>query len=267
MNFGLEGKVALVLGASKGLGRASAQALANEGARVAIGARTPHELEQAAREIQQSSGSQVIAVPVDVTRNDEAAAMVDTAVRQFGRIDILVTNAGGPPFGLFRDFEDTHWQAAFELSLLSVVRFIRLVLPHMRKTGSGRIINITSLSVKQALESTLLATSMRMGVVALAKSLSSELGPDQITVNNVASGIILTDRLRQRPGVKELIAAKADQGLGEAEALQELAADIPLGRVGQPEELAALVAFLASERASYITSTTILVDGGFVRAY
>lgn len=249
MDLGLTGKVALVLAASKGLGKACAEALANEGAHVVIGARTQHELELAAREIREKSGRQVLAI-------------VDATVREFGRIDILVNNAGGPPFGRFESFDDAQWQAAFELNLLSTVRFTRLVLPHMRKTGSGRIINIVSLSVKSPVEGALLSTSVRMGVIAMAKSLSNELGPDAITVNNVASGYILTDRVRQS-GLK----ARLAQGMSEEEAIGDLTRDIPLGRLGKPEELAALVAFLASEQAGYITGTTIQVDGGAVRSY
>ncbi len=262
MDLGLKGKVALVLAASKGLGKACAEALANEGANVVIGARTQHELELAAREIREKSGRQVLAIPVDVTKPEEVKAIVDATVREFGRIDILVNNAGGPPFGRFESFDDAQWQAAFELNLLSTVRFTRLVLPHMRKTGSGRIINIVSLSVKSPVEGALLSTPVRMGVIAMAKSLSNELGPDAITVNNVASGYILTDRVRQS-GLK----ARLAQGMSEEEAMGDLARDIPLGRLGKPEELAALVAFLASEQAGYITGTTIQVDGGAVRSY
>jgi 3-oxoacyl-[acyl-carrier protein] reductase len=175
MDLGLKEKVALVLAASKGLGRASATALATEGANVVIGARNQQELEKTAQEIQRHSVSRVLPVPVDVTKTEEVEAIVARTVQEFGRIDILVNNAGGPPFGKFETFDDTQWQAAFELTLLSAVRCSRLVLSHMRQTGSGRIINIVSCSVKTLVESSILSTSLRMGVVGLAKLLSDEL--------------------------------------------------------------------------------------------
>src|SRR5579885_2843649 len=220
MDLGLKGKVAIVLAASKGLGRASAAALAAEGAQVVIGARNEQVLREAAEQMRRESGSQVLAVPTDVTKPDDLAAIVEAATREFGQIDVLVNNAGGPPPGTFEMFNDAQWEAAFELSLLSVVRLIRLVLPHMRKQGSGRIINI--------------------------------VGP----------GRILTDRIRQ---VYQLD-AKKQQGISEEEALKDAAREIPMGRIGKPEELGALVAFLASEQAAYITGTTIQVDGGVTRS-
>jgi 3-oxoacyl-[acyl-carrier protein] reductase len=261
MDLGLEGKVALVLAASKGLGRASAAALAMEGATVVIGSRNQSELEQTAQAIAEESGSQVIPIPVDVTQMETVEAIVAKTVQEFGRIDILVNNAGGPPFGRFETFDDAQWQAAFELSLLSVVRFSRLVLPYMRQVGGGRIINIISLSVKTPLAGGVLSMSMRMGVVGVAKQLADELGPDNITVNNIASGIILTDRVRET-ALKDKLA----QGMSQEEAVAAIAQTIPLRRVGQPHELAALVAFLASEQAGYITGTTIQIDGGLVRS-
>jgi 3-oxoacyl-[acyl-carrier protein] reductase len=261
MDFGLHGKVALVLAASKGLGRASAEALAQEGANVVIGARTRQELEQTAQEIQQKSGRQILAVPVDVTRKEDAEAIVKETIRTFGRLDILVNNAGGPPFGTFDGLDEAQWQAALDLTLLSTMRFIKLALPHMRKTGSGRIINISSITVKTLLDGSLLSTVARLGVVGLAKTLSKELGPDNITVNNIATGFILTDRVRQ-VALKKLL----DQGMSDEEAQRELAKSIPLGRLGQPEEFAALVTFLASQQAGYITGTTIPIDGGAVQS-
>ena len=262
MDLGLKGKVALVLAASKGLGRASAAALAAEGAQVVIGSRNQQALEKTARELQEASGSRVIAVPADVTKAEDIAAIVAATVQEFGGIDILVNNAGGPPFGGFEMFDDTHWQAAFEQNLLSVVRCIRLVLPHMRKRQSGRIINIVSISVKQPIDGLLLSNAIRAGVIGLAKTLSIELAADNITVNNVCPGRILTDRLRQTLEIQEKIA----RGMEEAEALKDLAKDIPLGRFGNPEELGAFVAFLASHQAGYMTGTTVQIDGGLVRA-
>jgi 3-oxoacyl-[acyl-carrier protein] reductase len=261
LDLGIRGKVALVLAASKGLGRASAAALAAEGVQVVIGSRNKQLLEKTAQEIQQASGSRILAIPTDVTKEEELEAIVTTTAQEFGRIDILVNNAGGPPSGTFEMLSDTQWQAAFEQNLLSVIRCIRLVLPHMRRLQSGRIVNIVSTSVKQPIDGLLLSNALRLGVVGLAKTLSVELAPYNITVNNVCPGRILTDRLRQGSSVK----AKRAQGMSEAEALHDLAKDIPLGRIGQPEELGALVAFLASQQAGYITGTTIQIDGGLVR--
>lgn len=261
MDLGIENKVALVLAASKGLGRATAEALSAEGVRVVIGSRNQQELEKTAQEITQKTGNQVVAIPVDVTDVAQVENFVSEAAAHFGQIDILVNNAGGPPFGTAESFTDTDWQAAFELNLLSTIRITRLVLPHLKKTGSGRIINITSMSVKSVLENSVLSTSIRMGVVGMAKMLADEVGPDQITVNNVCPGLILTDRVRSS-GIKKELAA----GLTEDEALAEKAKSIPLRRIGQPQELAALITFLASEKASYITGTTIQVDGGVTRS-
>jgi 3-oxoacyl-[acyl-carrier protein] reductase len=262
MNLGLQERVAIVLAASKGLGRASAEALAAEGAWVVIGSRNRQQLEQTARDIRDKTGSKVLAVPTDVTKPDDLAAIVDATVREFGRIDILVNNAGGPPPGTFEQFGDAQWEAAFQLNLLSNVRMVRLVLPHMRKLQKGRIINIVSTSVKVPIDGLLLSNAIRTGVVGLAKTLSIELAPDNITVNNVCPGRILTDRIRQTTRLHE----KVQQGMSEEEVLREASRDIPLGRIGKPEELAALVAFLASEQAGYITGTTIQVDGGLTRA-
>jgi 3-oxoacyl-[acyl-carrier protein] reductase len=257
MDLQLTGKTALVLASSKGLGKACATALAAEGANVVIGARDPKTLEATAKEIAATAKGRVLAVPVDVLQPGDAENIVSATVREFGRLDILINNAGGPPFGKFESFDESAWQSAFELTLLSAIRFCRLAIPHLRKTGSGRIINITSLTVLTYLPYAVLSTSLRMGVVGMAKMLSEELGPDQITVNNVAPGLILTDRvkdtLQPRPGVSE------------EELLAERARSIPVGRIGRPEELAALVAFLASPLAAYITGATIPVDGGATR--
>jgi 3-oxoacyl-[acyl-carrier protein] reductase len=261
MDLGLKDKVAIVLAASKGLGRASAAALAAEGALVVIGARHADALEATAQQIRQASGSQALAVPTDVTKPEDLDRIVAEAVRAFGKVDILVNNAGGPPAGSFDNFGDAQWQAAFELNLLSAVRLIRLVLPHMRKQGGGRIVNIVSTSVKQPIDGLLLSNAIRTSVVGMAKTLSIELAPENITVNNVCPGRILTDRIRQLNKMDE----KIQRGMKEEDLLKEVARDIPMKRIGMPEELGALVAFLASQQAGYITGTTIQVDGGLTR--
>ena len=252
MDLKLTNKVAIVLAASKGLGKAVAMALSAEGAKVVIGSRDETELNKTAREIEQLTGNQVMAIPVDVSDGNQIKALIQKTVDNFGRIDILLNNGGGPPFNKFENFDDGAWQKAFELTLLSFARTSRLVLPHMQKTGSGRIINIISGSVKSVLNNSVLSTSMRMGVVGMAKLMADEFGQYNITVNNVAPGMILTDRLKHT----------LPKGADPEEALKEKAKNIPLGRIGKPEELAALVTFLASEQAAYITGTTIQVDGG-----
>jgi len=260
MDMGLSGKVALVSAASKGLGKAAALALAQEGANLAICARTQSALAATAREIRSTTGMDVLAIPADMTKADDIPRFVAVAADHFGHTDILVTNAGGPPSGTFAMFNDEDWQAAFNLTLMSVVRLIRAVVPHMRKAGGGRIVNIVSLSAKQPIEGLLLSNAIRPGIIGLAKTLSFELAKDNILVNNVCPGYHDTDR------VKELDAARAAR---EGRTVEDVAKDnvksIPLARRGQPEELAALIVFLCSRHAGFMTGTTIQVDGGAYR--
>ena len=255
MDLQLNNKVAIVLAASKGLGKAIAASLSAEGAKVIIGSRDENALRKTAEEIKHDTGNEVIAIPVDVTDFQNIGTFIQKAAGHFGRIDILVNNAGGPPFDKFENFDEEDWQKAFELNLLSVARTCRLVLPHMQKTGNGRIINIVSGSVKSVLANSVLSTSMRMGVIGMAKLMADEFGPYNITVNNVCPGTILTDRVKHT----------LPKDTNPEQALKEKAKSIPLGRIGKPEELAALVTFLASEQASYISGTTIQVDGGASR--
>lgn len=261
MDLGLKGKVALVAAASKGLGKAAAQELAQEGARVAIAARHQEELEAAAEEIRRTAGGEVLAVPADVTRRADLEALVRTVEERWGRIDILVNNAGGPRPGLFAEMTDQDWLDALQLNLLSAIRLTALVLPGMRRRRWGRIINITSVAVKQPMPNLILSNTARSGVVAMAKTLAGQVAAEGITVNNVCPGYTLTERMRN------LAQAQAQaEGVRPEEVIARWERTIPAGRLGRPEELAALIAFLASERAAYITGTTIQVDGGWVQS-
>lgn len=256
MDLGLGGKAALVTAASKGMGKACALGLAAEGARVAMCARTERDLRAAADEVRARTGAEVIAIPADVTSADQVQALVKGTRAAFGGIDILVANAGGPPRGYFDELADEQWYGAFEVSLLSVVRLIREVLPSMRERRWGRIITIQSSSVKQPIDGLDLSNAIRPGTAGLMKTLSSELGRDNILVNTVCPGRILTDRL---------LGGARQAGVPTEEYLVKAGADVPLGRVGTPEEFANVVVFLASERASYVTGVALQVDGGLVR--
>jgi len=261
MDLGLKERIAIVAASSRGLGKACALELAREGATVVICARDPQRLEAAADQIGAATSSEVVPVPTDLADPLQIRHLVEEALRRFGRIDVLVTNNGGPPAGHFDGFGDEAWLEAHQLTLLSVVRLIRAVLPTMRAQRWGRIVNITSVSVKQPIDNLLMSNVYRPGVVALAKTLSTQLAAEGITVNNVAPGYTRTDR------VLELARARSDEeGRPLEKILAEHADSIPMGRMGEPEELAALVAFLASDRAGYITGTTIQVDGGDVRS-
>jgi 3-oxoacyl-[acyl-carrier protein] reductase len=256
MDLKLNNKIAVVLAASKGLGRAIATTLSAEGAKVIIGSRNEVELTNTATEIKQQTGNEVIAIPVDVTDAQQIENFIQKAATAFGGIDILVNNAGGPPFDKFENFDDEAWQNAFNLNLMSVVRASRLALPYLKQSDSARIINLISVSVKSVLAGSVLSTSMRLGVVGMAKMMADEFGPYNITVNNVAPGTTLTERITKT----------VPPGVDVQEALKKRAENIPLRRIGKPEELAAVVTFLASAQASYVTGATIPVDGGVSRA-
>lgn len=260
MDLGLQGKVACVAASSSGLGKASALELACEGARVAICARNKERLERAAAEIRDATHADVLPVVADVTVPEEARRFIQTAVNQWGRLDILVTNAGGPPTGTFESFDELAWQEAFNLNFLSTARLIYAALPHLKAAGSGRIITITSVSAKQVLPNLILSNAVRAGVHGLVKTLALELGPYNITVNAVCPGPILTERLRSL-----FEQAVETRGITMEEAQHGWVSQIPLGRLGQPAEFGAVVAFLASERASFINGALLQVDGGMVK--
>lgn len=261
MDLGLKGKVALVAGASQGIGRATALGFAREGAKVSICARGEAQLKEAAEKIRRETGGEVLAFIADMTRLENIQRFVAKTVEQFGRLDIVVTNAGGPPPGEFMKFTDEDWENAFRLNFLSALRLTREAVPHMRKVGGGRVINISSYAVKEPIAGLVLSNAVRSGVIGLAKTLSRELAGDNILINNVCPGRIDTERARK------LNQARAERLKRPVEEInRELAAEIPLGRYGSADETADLIVFLGSVRASYVTGTTIQVDGGLVRA-
>lgn len=258
MELGLQGRAALVAGASRGLGRGCAEALAAEGARVAIAARDREALERAREEIAAATGGEVAAVVVDVAAEPER--FVREAAEAVGGCQILVANAGGPRIGPFEELSDDDFRAALELNFFSTIRMTRAALPLMREAGYGRVIVIGSSSVRQPIPNLMLSNAVRTGVAGWAKTLSLELAPEGITVNTVVPGRFLTDRVR------ELIEDRRRRsGLDEDAAIGEEAAAIPMGRFGDPRELGDVVAFLASERAAYITGAAYQVDGGLIR--
>ena len=261
MELRLAGKRALVAAASRGLGKTIALRLAEEGTKVAICARDAERLERTADEIRQKTGTEILAVPTDLTDYGQIKRLVNTVNERFGGPDILVANAGGPPPGSFLELSDEQWQEACQLTLMSAVRLAREIIPGMIAQRWGRVIFSTSVSVKQPLENLILSNSLRLAVIGLAKSLANELAEYNITVNSVCPGGTETERL------KELIRHQAElHGITYEKAQEEFwLQEIPMGRLGKPEELADLVAFLASERASYITGTAIQVDGGAVK--
>jgi 3-oxoacyl-[acyl-carrier protein] reductase len=257
MDLGLSDRVAVVGGASKGIGRATAMLLAQEGARVVIAARGLEALTHAASAIRDATGAAVLPVQCDMSSEGDIKQLVERAVGEFGGIDILVNNAGGPPPGLFGAHDDAAWQRAFELNLMSVVRLTREALPHLQKSDQGRVINITSTAVKEPIDGLILSNAVRLGTTGLAKTLSKEFGAFGITVNNVGPGLTMTDRIRP---VIEMQAKSSGRTFEEV--AKERESRIPLGRMAQPEDVAAMIVFLASKQARQITGQTILVDGG-----
>jgi 3-oxoacyl-[acyl-carrier protein] reductase len=261
MDLGLKGKVAVVGGASKGLGRACADVLAEEGATLALCSRTKADLDQAAKEIQDRSGVEVLTFAGDLDRHETIQSLIAATVERFGRLDVLVNNSGGPPLARAATATEEQWATAVQRSLLFFARMSREALPHLKKNGAGRIINVLAATVYNPIPNLALSGATRMGVVAWAKSLADEVGRDGILVNNVCPGSILSERM-----LSNVTARSKELGIPVEEGLKQRAAETAVGRVGEPREFAYLVAFLASERSSYITGTTMLVDGGLVRS-
>lgn len=260
MDLGLKDRAALVTGASKGLGRAVAERLAMEGADVVVNSRSAAALETTAAEIARASGRRVLSVAGDVADEAFCAHLVERAASALGRLDILIANAGGPPPGGVDDFTPEAYRKAVDLNLMSTVQLTLAALPEMRRNGWGRIVAITSVAVKQPVKDLLLSNTARPGVVGFIKSISRDLAAEGILCNVAAPGFIHTAR------VESLLATQAEaRGTSREAVLETIAADIPAGRVGRPEEFANGVVFLASEAASYITGHTMQIDGGLVQ--
>ena len=260
MDLGLNGRIAIVAAASKGLGRAVAEGLAREGAQVAICSRNEESLQQAAVIIEKAGGRPPFFRAVDVTDSTAVSSFVAAVEAHFGRIDICVTNSGGPPSKLFKDTESQDWHSAIDQLLMSTVFFAKEVLPRMQINKWGRLITITSSTVKQPVDGLLLSNAVRAAVTGLARTLANEYGPHGITVNNVCPGYTNTDRLGD---LADMISKRS--GTTRETIFANWEKQIPVGRVGTPEEFAAVVTFLASERASYVNGTSIAIDGGMVR--
>jgi 3-oxoacyl-[acyl-carrier protein] reductase len=261
MDLGIKGKIALVSASSTGIGKAVAESLAAEGCNLAICSRSKDTLLETARDIKSKYNIEPFWGVCDLNQHKDIENFYEAVKNHFGKIDILVNNCGGPIPGFFRELSEEDWDNAIKQVLLSVIRFSNLVIPKMIEQEWGRIINITSVAVKQPVHNLMLANSLRAGVTGFAKSLSNEFGNKNITVNNVAPGYTLTHRLYELAVTR----AKAS-GKSHEEILVDMAKDVPMSRLGGPEEIAAMVAFLASQKASYITGTTIQVDGGSTKS-
>jgi 3-oxoacyl-[acyl-carrier protein] reductase len=260
MDLGLSGKVALVAASSKGLGRAIAEALAAEGASLVLCARGAEALAAARDAIAREGTAPVHAVPGDVSRLEDIDRIARSTLERFGRVDVLVTNAGGPPVGTFAIHDWDAWQRAVDLTLRSAVELTRAVLPGMRERHWGRVIHVTSLAVKQPIDGLMLSTSIRAAVTGFSRTLANEVAADGITVNTILPGFMNTERVTE---LNEATAAR--EGVPVADVERRVLGQIPTRRIGEPRELAALAAFFASERAGYITGQSIAVDGGWIR--
>lgn len=257
MELGLAGKVAVVMASSRGLGRATAMALAEEGCNLAICSRSAESIERAAAEIRAKTGRRVFAGVVDVKKPDTLAAFVKHVEGEYGAVNILVNNSGGPKAGRFDDLDVTDFQVAAELLLLNVVGTTKAFLPMIRKAeGIKRILTITSIAVREPIANLMLSNSLRAAVTGWSKTLARELGPEKITVNCVAPGTIATER------IEELAKANAARmGISVEQVVEQMRQRIPMGRFGEPAEFAAAIAFLCGKPAGYISGTTVYVDG------
>ena len=260
MDLGLSGKVAVVAGSSRGLGRAIAEALASEGADLVINSRSADRLEAVRDEIAEATGANVTAVAANLSDPAGVDKLISTAERTHGRIDILVTNTGGPPAGMFEDLTSDVWREAIAQNFESVVNLVRAALPGMKERKWGRIVNVTSISVKQPVEGLILSNALRAGVTGFAKTISNEVAAYNVTVNNVLPGFTRTERLIH---LAEAVSEREGRSVEEVYGGWE--AEIPMGRLADPPEFGAVAAFLCSEQASYVTGQSIAVDGGWIK--
>jgi 3-oxoacyl-[acyl-carrier protein] reductase len=260
MELGLNNKVVLVTAASKGIGKAIAQEFSSEGSEVIITSRSMENLHSASKEIEQITGKKIHAVRCDLNSKEDIQSVFMFLIEKFGKLDVLINNCGGPSAGFFDELPDESWEFAYKQVLMSAVRFIKLALPQMKSNNWGRIINITSISALQPVDNLILSNTFRAGLTAFSKTISEQVAKMGITVNNIAPGYTLTDR------VTELIKKRSEQNMiSEEEVLSNMVKNIPMARMATPSEIAASVVFLASERASYITGITLHADGGYIK--
>jgi 3-oxoacyl-[acyl-carrier protein] reductase len=260
MDLGLRNKVALVAAASKGLGKACALSLAQEGARLVICSRNEQSIHKTADEIRSTTGATVLPVVADVSNEADIAKFVQAAIDAFGTVHIMVNNAGGPPTGHVLKVTEEEWEKGFQLTMMSVIRFIRAVLPYMEKQQWGRIISIVSIAAKQPINELLISSTLRPGILGLTKVIANQYAKDNITINTICPGLILTARQQELS-----VSRAADRKMSIDEYLSDSAKAIPAGRLGRPEEIGDVVTFLASEKASYVNGVNLLVDGGAAR--
>jgi 3-oxoacyl-[acyl-carrier protein] reductase len=260
MDLGLKGRGVIVAASSQGIGLATAEAFAREGAQVAMCARNESTLREAAEKIRSETGAEVYSETLDVTDGARVHRFVEEVAKRFGRIDVCVTNAGGPPAKNFLSISSDEWRKAVDLNFLSVVHLAKAVIPYMQRHRWGRIVTITSVTVKQPVAELIMSNAVRAAVVGLVKSLSNEFGKDGILVNNVAPGYTATERLQELAGVRALAS-----GTSPEQIYQSWSAEIPVRRLGDPKDIADVILWLASERAAYVTGQTVLADGGIYR--